>query len=97
MFYLGKHVCRVQSCRGRGCFRRCCAPAAASTGMHVQQRSAGDCRGAKPLPPEPGRTPDLPLYVTAFKDRVSIFRDLSGVSLHRRGYRSAMHRQGSKQ
>lgn len=58
------------------------------------------CRGAKPLPPEPGRTADLPLYCTAFKDKLTIFRDLSGTSLHRRGYRRAMHRcavlRGSK-
>jgi 23S rRNA G2445 N2-methylase RlmL len=35
---------------------------------------------------------DCPLFVTAFQDRLSIYRDASGESLHRRGYRQAMHR-----
>ncbi|KAL4458935.1 hypothetical protein ABPG75_013800 [Micractinium tetrahymenae] len=51
-----------------------------------------DARGTKPLPPEPGRVADLPLYCTAYHDRLSIYRDMSGASLHRRGYRQAMHR-----
>ncbi|GAB4823363.1 hypothetical protein N2152v2_010409 [Parachlorella kessleri] len=51
-----------------------------------------DRRGAKPQPPEPGRTADLPLYCTAFQDRLTLYRDQGGVSLHRRGYRRAMHR-----
>jgi 23S rRNA G2445 N2-methylase RlmL len=42
-----------------------------------------DRRGSKPLPPEPGRTADLPLYVTAYLDRLTIYRDMSGASLHR--------------
>ena len=54
------------------------------------------CRGAKPQPPEAGRTADLPLYCTAFQDRLTLYRDLSGVSLHRRGYRRAMHRCNGK-
>lgn len=51
-----------------------------------------DARGTKPAPPEPGRVADLPLYCTAYHDRLSIYRDMSGASLHRRGYRQAMHR-----
>lgn len=51
-----------------------------------------DRRGTKPAPPERGRVADLPLYLTAYHDRLSIYRDMSGASLHRRGYRQAMHR-----
>ncbi|PSC76859.1 DNA methylase [Micractinium conductrix] len=51
-----------------------------------------DARGSKPLPPEPGRVAALPLYCTAYHDRLTIYRDMSGASLHRRGYRQAMHR-----
>lgn len=43
-----------------------------------------DARGTKPAPPEPGRVADLPLYCTAYHDRLSIYRDMSGASLHRR-------------
>jgi putative N6-adenine-specific DNA methylase len=50
-----------------------------------------DKRGAKPYPPPPGRTADVPLYVAAFQDRITVYRDMSGESLHRRGYRQAMH------
>ncbi|GMH36909.1 hypothetical protein BSKO_04782 [Bryopsis sp. KO-2023] len=54
-----------------------------------------------PRPPPPGtseRRPsqqlvaDLPLYASIFRDRISLYRDLSGESLHRRGYRFMMHR-----
>lgn len=51
-----------------------------------------DKRGVKPDPPPPGRTADVPLYVAAFQDRITVYRDMSGESLHRRGYRQAMHR-----
>lgn len=44
------------------------------------------------MPPPPGRVADMPLFATAFQDRLSIYRDSSGQSLHRRGYRQAMHR-----
>ncbi|KAL4551698.1 hypothetical protein Ndes2526B_g05966 [Nannochloris sp. 'desiccata'] len=50
-----------------------------------------DRTGTRPLPPERGRTPDLPLFVTAFQDQIRIYRDCSGESLHRRGYRQVMH------
>ncbi|KAK9831607.1 hypothetical protein WJX74_002393 [Apatococcus lobatus] len=49
-------------------------------------------RGYKPSPPESGTIPDLPLYTTAYKDHVCLYADMSGDSLHRRGYRAAMHR-----
>ena len=49
-----------------------------------------DQTGVKPLPPD-GRTPDMPIFVTAFQNQLRIYRDSSGVSLHRRGYRQAMH------
>ena len=34
----------------------------------------------------------MPLYVTAWQDYLTVYRDMSGQSLHRRGYRSVMHR-----
>ncbi|GLI59211.1 hypothetical protein VaNZ11_001050 [Volvox africanus] len=49
-------------------------------------------RREKPLPPEKGKVADVPLYVSCYRDHVSIFRDMSGQSLHRRGYRDVMHR-----
>ncbi|KAG2449789.1 hypothetical protein HYH02_005313 [Chlamydomonas schloesseri] len=49
-------------------------------------------RPDKPTPPEKGRVADVPLYVTCYKDTVKVYRDMSGESLHRRGYRDVMHR-----
>ena len=49
-------------------------------------------RGGKPDPPKSGETADVPLYCSLYKDAISIFRDMSGSSLHRRGYRDVMHR-----
>ena len=49
-------------------------------------------RRPRPAPPEPGQEADLPLYVTAWQDYLTVYRDMSGQSLHRRGYRSVMHR-----
>ena len=50
------------------------------------------CRRPRPAPPEPGQAAEVPLYVTAWQDYLTVYRDMSGESLHRRGYRSAMHR-----
>lgn len=46
-----------------------------------------DARGTKPEPPGAGAVADVPLWASCYKDTLSIFRDLSGASLHRRGYR----------
>ena len=35
---------------------------------------------------------DLPLLLSCFRDRVILYRDMSGASLHKRGYRDAMHK-----
>ncbi|CAK0784504.1 hypothetical protein CVIRNUC_007708 [Coccomyxa viridis] len=51
-----------------------------------------DARRPRPAPPEPGQAAEVPLYVTAWQDYLTVYRDMSGESLHRRGYRSAMHR-----
>ena len=51
-----------------------------------------DCRGTKPDPPERSDAADLPLFAALLRDRVTLYADLCGVSLHRRGYRSVMHR-----
>lgn len=48
--------------------------------------------GSKPQPPRKGRCADLPLFATVYQDRLTIYRDTSGHSLHRRGYRQVMHR-----
>ena len=45
--------------------------------------AARDARGTKPLPPAPGAVADLPLYATAYQDRLTLYRDMSGASLHR--------------
>ncbi|EFJ53062.1 hypothetical protein VOLCADRAFT_115653, partial [Volvox carteri f. nagariensis] len=46
----------------------------------------------KPLPPARGQVADVPVYVSCYRDHVRVFRDMSGTSLHRRGYRDVMHR-----
>ena len=51
-----------------------------------------DATGTRPPPPDSYATADVPLYVTLYRDEVIMYRDMSGESLHRRGYRSAMHR-----
>jgi len=48
---------------------------------------------------EQGRRPnvrvhgaDLPLFLSVFRDRATIYRDTSGETLHKRGYRDALHK-----
>ncbi len=48
-------------------------------------------RGSKPDPPERGQVADLPLFAALFQDECSLYLDMSGDSLHKRGYRTAMH------
>ncbi|KAL6753801.1 S-adenosyl-L-methionine-dependent methyltransferase [Haematococcus lacustris] len=50
-----------------------------------------DARRERPQPPGVNG-PDVPLFVAAYQDQVTLYRDLCGTSLHRRGYRDAMHR-----
>lgn len=54
--------------------------------------SIRDARGEKPMPPSPGRIADVPLFATAFQDKLSIYLDSSGASLHKRGYAPKKHR-----
>lgn len=50
-----------------------------------------NCRG-KELPwPERDSLADVPLFAALYKDRIELYRDMAGQSLHRRGYRSPMH------
>lgn len=35
---------------------------------------------------------DLPLFLYLFKDQATLYRDLSGTTLHKRGYRDALHK-----
>lgn len=50
-----------------------------------------DHRNQRPAPPPKGRVPHLPLFATVFQDCLRVYRDCSGISLHRRGYRQIMH------
>lgn len=49
-------------------------------------------RGSKPPAPARDAPADLPLFLTVYRDAATLYRDMSGASLHKRGYRSAMHR-----
>ena len=50
--------------------------------------AVSDATGRRPAPPAAtGRPPDVPLFVNIWRDDVKIYRDASGESLHRRGYR----------
>jgi hypothetical protein len=49
-------------------------------------------RHPRPAPPAEGSAVDLPVFATVYRDHVLLYRDMSGASLHRRGYRGAMHR-----
>ena len=51
-----------------------------------------DATGTRPMPPDNYAAADVPLYVTLYRDEAILYRDMSGESLHRRGYRAAMHR-----
>jgi len=46
----------------------------------------------KPMKPEFTEDVDLPLQLSLYRDRAILYRDMSGSSLHKRGYRDAMHR-----
>ena len=51
-----------------------------------------EATGLRPHDPE-GSAPDVPLFLNLYRDEVSLYRDTSGASLHRRGYRrGAVHR-----
>ena len=51
------------------------------------------CGGLKPQPPEEGgASADVPLFLSLYRDHATLYRDMSGISLHRRGYRDVMHR-----
>jgi len=54
--------------------------------------SIRDARRPRPKPPPAKGFEDLPLQVNVFHDHIKIFRNLNGVSLHRRGYRRIMHK-----
>eukprot|EP00884_Botryococcus_braunii_P012866 jgi/Botrbrau1/21580/Bobra.174_2s0075.1 len=51
-----------------------------------------DAGHQRPSPPQEGAAVDLPLFAALYRDHVQLYRDMSGMSLHRRGYRGAMHR-----
>lgn len=47
-----------------------------------------DARGDKPDPPE--STADVPLFLSLYRDKAVLYRDMSGESLHKRGYREGL-------
>lgn len=42
--------------------------------------------------PPRGEQASLQIFVTMFREEVKIYRDVSGTSLHRRGYRRVVHK-----
>jgi len=73
-----------------------CGPLVSSQLLAARIRDAAcdavrDRTGHRPPPPGDA-LPDLPLHAVANRGRLTIYRDLCGRSLHRRGYRQAMHR-----
>lgn len=44
--------------------------------------------GSKPDPPRPGQVANVPIFGTCFQDKLSIYLDCSGSSLHKRGFKS---------
>ena len=53
-----------------------------------------DANGWRPPPPPRGHaSADVPLFLSLYRDEATLYRDMSGESLHRRGYRdAAIHR-----
>ena len=53
-----------------------------------------DVNGWRPPPPANGHSSaDVPLFLSLYRDEATLYRDMSGESLHRRGYRdAAIHR-----
>jgi hypothetical protein len=77
------HVCMLAGgiCAGQACVHT-------SEFQHVVP--CARLRSEKPEPPAPGEIADVPLYVAAYLDTLTIYRDMSGHSLHRCG-RSTNH------
>eukprot|EP00803_Ostreobium_quekettii_P011429 evm.model.scf_1198EXC.3 EVM.evm.TU.scf_1198EXC.3 scf_1198EXC:29856-37483(+) len=51
-----------------------------------------DARGERPAPPSGIDFEDLPLQVTVYRDHIQLYRNLSGMSLHRRGFKKIVHK-----
>ena len=53
-----------------------------------------DANGWRPPPPRDGHaSADVPMFLSLYRDEAVLYRDMSGDSLHRRGYRdAAVHR-----
>ena len=53
-----------------------------------------DANGWRPPPPARGHaSADVPMFLSLYRDEATLYRDMSGESLHRRGYRdAAIHR-----
>lgn len=78
-------ISRLPATPARVLARGGCVAAAGPRRMNV-------CRGAKPGRARGGEDASLQLFVTMFQDEVKVFRDVSGRSMHRRGYRGVVHR-----
>lgn len=64
-------------------------------GMNAICDAVRSAEGFRPMPPQKGRIPDLPLFATCFNDTLSIYLDYSGPSLHKRGFASSKKHKAS--
>ena len=63
-------------------------------GQGRRLRRAGGRQRLAPAPPARGHaSADVPMFLSLYRDEATLYRDMSGESLHRRGYRdAAIHR-----
>lgn len=48
--------------------------------------------GLKPTPPDRASEAELPLFISLYRDKAILYRDTSGSTLHKRGFRDVMHK-----
>lgn len=60
--------------------------------LTARSARCGAQAGWKPQPAPKGEQPVLQIVANTFQDRITLYRNMSGDSLHRRGYREAMHK-----
>ena len=69
---------------------------AKSVELHRVMRPPSKAKAKRPRPPKPPdghSSADVPMFLTLYRDEATLYRDMSGKSLHRRGYRdAALHR-----
>lgn len=79
---------------GAKAFASVCEFFSYSFGIRRRRPFVEDAQGWRPQPPAGGHsTADVPLFLSLYRDEAVMYRDMSGESLHRRGYRdAAIHR-----